>query len=35
MLVRFLRDRRKEIVTEFIGSIPAQEAIGEKNIQFD
>jgi len=30
MLVRFLRDRRKKIVTGFIGSIPAQGAAGEK-----
>ena len=30
MLVRFLNDRRKEIVTGFIGLIPVQEATGEK-----
>jgi len=30
MLVQFLSDRRKEIVTEFIGLIPVQEATGEK-----
>jgi hypothetical protein len=35
MLVRFLSDKRKEIVTGFIGLIPVQEATGEKNIQFD
>ena len=30
MLVRFLSDKRKEIVTGFIGLIPVQEATGEK-----
>ena len=30
MLVRFLSDRRKEIVTGFIGLIPVQGATGEK-----
>jgi hypothetical protein len=30
MLVRFLSDKRKEIVTCFIGLIPVQEATGEK-----
>jgi hypothetical protein len=30
MLVRFLSDNRKEIVTGFIGFIPVQEATGEK-----
>jgi len=30
MLVRFLSAKRKEIVTGFIGLIPAQEATGEK-----
>jgi hypothetical protein len=30
MLVRFLSDERKEIVTGFIGLIPVQEATGEK-----
>jgi hypothetical protein len=30
MLVRFLRDRRKEIVTGFIGLILMQGATGEK-----
>jgi len=28
-IVRFLNDRRKEIVTGFIGLIPVQEATGE------
>jgi len=30
MLVQFLSDRRKEIVTGFIGLIPVQEATGLK-----
>jgi hypothetical protein len=30
MLVRFLSDKRKEIVTGFVGLIPVQEATGEK-----
>ena len=34
MLVQFLSDQRKEIVTGFIGLIPVQEGTGEKNIQF-
>jgi len=30
MLIRFLSDRRKEIVTGFVGLIPVQETTGEK-----
>jgi hypothetical protein len=35
MLVRFLSDRRKKIVTGFIGLIPVKETTGEKKYLFD
>jgi hypothetical protein len=35
MLVQFLSDQGKEIVSGFIGLISVKEATGEKNIQFD
>jgi hypothetical protein len=34
VLVQFLSDQRKEIVTGFIGLIPVQEATGEKIFSF-
>ena len=35
MLLRFVSDKRNEIVIGFIALIPVPEATGEKNVQFD